>query len=157
MRTTAAQHFILNEPSPRPTALVYLGFLSAVFASASAVFGKIGLESIDADLATLIRTIVIAIFLPLLILATGKISSPFALSQQTWIFIVISGLASGLSSFCFFRALKQGDASLVVPVDRLSLLMVAFIGFAFLGERPSMIGWTGLLFVGGGGILLSLA
>jgi transporter family protein len=132
-------------------------FLSALFASASAVFGKIGLESVDADLATLIRTVVIAIFLPLLILVTGKLSSPFALSQQTWLFIVVSGLASGLSSFCFFRALKQGDASLVVPVDRLSLLMVALIGFAFLGERPSMIGWTGLLFVAGGGILLSLA
>ena len=116
------QHFILNEPNPRPTALVYLGFLSALCASASAVFGKIGLGGIDADLATLIRTLVMAIFLPLLILATGKLSSPFALSQQTWLFIVLSGLASGLSSFCFFRALKQGDASLVVPVDRLRRL-----------------------------------
>ena len=132
-------------------------FLSALFATASAIFGKIGLESIEADLATLIRTLVMAIFLPLLILATGKLSSPFALSQQTWLFIVISGLASGLSSFCFFRALKQGDASLVVPVDRLSLLMVALIGFAFLGERPSVIGWAGLLFVAGGGVLLSLS
>ena len=132
-------------------------FLSALFATASAIFGKIGLESIDADLATLIRTFVMAIFLPLLVLATGKLSSPFALSQQTWLFIIISGLASGLSSFCFVRALKQGNASLVVPVDRLSLLMVALIGFAFLGERPSVIGWAGLLFVAGGGVLLSLA
>jgi transporter family protein len=132
-------------------------FLSALCASASAVFGKIGLGSIDADLATLIRTVVMAIFLPLLILATGKISNPFVLSQQTLLFIVLSGLASGLSSFCFFRALKQGDASLVVPVDRLSLLMVALVGFAFLGERPSLMGWAGLLFVAGGGILLSLA
>ena len=132
-------------------------FLSALFATASAVFGKISLEDIDADLATLIRTIVIAIFLPLLILVTGKLSSPFVVSQRTWLFIVISGLASGLSSFCFFRALKQGDASLVVPVDRLSLLMVALVGFAFLGERPSVMGWAGLLFVAGGGILLSFA
>ncbi|MCP9821961.1 EamA family transporter [Cyanobium sp. L1E-Cus] len=132
-------------------------FLSALFATASAVFGKIGLESVDADLATLIRTIVIAIFLPLLILATGKLSSPFALSQQTWLFIVISALASGLSSFCFFRALKQGDASLVVPVDRLSLLMVALVGIVFLGERPTVIGWAGLLLVAGGGILFSFA
>ena len=81
-------------------------FLSALCASASAVFGKIGLGGVDADLATLIRTLVMAIFLPLLILATGKISSPFVLSQQTWLFIVLSGVASGLSSFCFFRALK---------------------------------------------------
>jgi transporter family protein len=142
---------------PTPPLWFIWAFLSALFATASAVFGKIGLESVEADLATLIRTIVIAIFLPLLILATGKLSSPFALSQQTWLFIVLSGLGSGLSSFCFFRALKQGDVSLVVPVDRLSLLMVALVGFAFLGERPSVMGWAGLLFVAGGGILLSLA
>lgn len=132
-------------------------FLSAIFASASAVFGKVGLEDMDPDLATLIRTLVVSIFLPLLIIATGKLTIPFALSQQTWGFIILSGLASGLSSFCFFRALKQGDVSLVVPVDRLSLLVVALIGFAFLGERPSIIGWAGLLFVAGGGILLSLS
>ena len=108
-------------------------------------------------MATLIRTIVISIFLPVLILASGKLSNPFELSQQTWIFLTISGIASGLSSFCFFRALKQGDASLVVPVDRLSLLIVALIGFAFLGERPSLIGWAGLLLVAGGGLLLSVA
>ena len=132
-------------------------FLSSIFASASAVFGKVGLEDMDPDLATLIRTLVVSIFLPLLIIATGKLTLPFALSQQTWGFIILSGLASGLSSFCFFRALKQGDVSLVVPVDRLSLLVVALIGFAFLGERPSIIGWAGLLFVAGGGILLSLS
>jgi transporter family protein len=132
-------------------------FLSAIFASASAVFGKVGLEDMYPDLATLIRTLVVSIFLPLLIIATGKLTLPFALSQQTWGFIILSGLASGLSSFCFFRALKQGDVSLVVPVDRLSLLVVALIGFAFLGERPSIIGWAGLLFVAGGGILLSLS
>lgn len=92
--------------------------LSAIFASASAVLGKVGLENIEADLATLIRTVVISIFLPLLIIATGKWSNPFVLSQQTWVFITLSGIASGMSSLCFFRALKQGDASLVVPVDQ---------------------------------------
>ena len=131
--------------------------LSAIFASASAVLGKVGLENIEADLATLIRTIVISIFLPLLIITTGKWSNPFALSQQTWVFITLSGVASCLSSFCFFRALKHGDASLVVPVDRLSLLLVALIGFAFLGERPSAASWAALLLIAGGGILLSLA
>lgn len=130
---------------------------SAIFASASAVLGKVGLENVEADLGTLIRTAVISIFLPLQIIATGKWSNPFELSQQTWVFITLSGIASGLSSFCFFRALKQGDASLVVPVDRLSLLLVALIGFAFLGERPSATSWTGLLLIGGGGLLLSLA
>ena len=75
---------------------------SAIFASASAVLGKVGLENVEADLGTLIRTAVISIFLPLLIIATGKWSNPFELSQQTWIYITLSGIASGLSSFCFF-------------------------------------------------------
>ena len=145
--------------SPIPALPLWFAWalFSAIFASASAVLGKIGLENVEADLATLIRTFVVSIFLPLLIVATGKWSNPFALSQQTWLFITLSGVASGLSSFCFFRALKQGDASLVVPVDRLSLLIVAVIGFTFLGERPSAASWAGLLLIAGGGILLSLA
>ena len=100
-----------------------------------------------------VADLVVSIFLPLLIIANGNLSSPFALSQQTWLFIVLSGLASGQSSLCLFRALKQGDISLIVPVDRLSLLVTAILGFAFLGECPSVIDWTGLLFVAGGGIL----
>ena len=136
--------------------MVRLVFLSALLATASAVFSKIGLEGIDADLATLIRIFIIAVFLPLLIQATGELSSPFALSTQTWLFIALSGVGSGLSSFCFFRTLKHGDVSLEVAVDRLSLLMVVFVVF-FLGGRPSVIGWVGLLFVAGGGIPLSLA
>jgi transporter family protein len=145
--------------SPFPAVPLWFtwALFSAIFASASAVLGKIGLENIEADLATLIRTMVVSIFLPLLIITTGKWSNPYELTQQTWLFITLSGIASGLSSFCFFRALKQGDASLVVPVDRLSLLLVALIGFAFLGERPSAASWTGLLLIAGGGLLLSLA
>ena len=145
--------------SPFPAVPLWFtwALFSAIFASASAVLGKVGLENIEADLATLIRTVVVSIFLPLLIITTGKWSNPFELTQQTWLFITLSGIASGLSSFCFFRALKQGDASLVVPVDRLSLLLVALIGFAFLGERPSATSWTGLLLIAGGGLLLSLA
>lgn len=131
--------------------------LSAVFAAASAVFAKVGLEEVDPDLATLVRTFVVSIFLPLLIFAAGKWSNPFVLSQQTWVFIVLSGIATSLSSLCFFRALKEGDVSLVVPVDRLSLLVVALIGFVFLGERPSIYAWVGLVLIGGGGLLFSLA
>jgi transporter family protein len=104
-----------------------------------------------------VADLVVSIFLPLLIIANENLSSPFALSQQTWVFIVLSGLASGQSTLCFLRALKQGDVSLVAPVDRLSQLVVAILGFAFLGECPSVIDWTGLLFVAGGGILLSLS
>jgi transporter family protein len=94
--------------SPFPAVPLWFtwALFSAIFASASAVLGKIGLENIEADLATLIRTMVVSIFLPLLIITTGKWSNPYELTQQTWLFITLSGIASGLSSFCFFRALK---------------------------------------------------
>ncbi|NCY13777.1 MAG: EamA family transporter, partial [Synechococcaceae bacterium WB8_1A_041] len=82
---------------------------------------------------------------------------PLLLSQRTWLFIALSGVTTGLSWICFFRALKQGEVSLVVPVDRLSLLVVAVLGFAFLGERPSIFGWLGLLFIGAGGVLFCFA
>jgi transporter family protein len=131
--------------------------LSAIFTGATAVLAKIGLEEVDPDLATLIRTFVVAIFLPLLIFSSGKWSNPFLLSPRTWIFVALSGITTGLSWVCFFRALKQGDVSLVVPVDRLSLLVVALLGFLVLGERPSPFSWLGLLLVGGGGLLFCLA
>lgn len=129
---------------------------SAVFAGITAVLAKAGLEDVDPDLATLVRTGIVALFLPLLLVAAGKWSNPFELSGRTWWFLGFSGIATGLSWICYFRALKAGQASLVVPVDRLSLLVVALLAFLFLDERPSILGWIGLLLVGGGGLLFSL-
>jgi len=130
---------------------------SAVFAGITAVLAKAGLEDVDPDLATLVRTGIVALFLPLLLVAAGKWSNPFELSGRTWWFLGFSGIATGLSWICYFRALKAGQASLVVPVDRLSLLVVALLAFLFLDERPSILGWIGLLLVGGGGLLFSLS
>ena len=91
--------------------------LSAVFAALTAIFAKIGLEGVDADLATLIRTVVILIVLAGFVSCTGKYRNPFELHSKTWIFLVLSGLATGASWVCYFRALKVGDASKVAPVE----------------------------------------
>ena len=128
--------------------------LSAVFAALTAIFAKIGLESVDSDLATLIRTSVIITTLAVFVYGAGKWSNPFTLSVRTWLFLVLSGLATGVSWVCYFRALKVGDASKVAPVDKLSLLLVAIFAFIFLHERPTFREWLGILLVGAGVLVL---
>ena len=134
----------------------FWALLSAVFAALTAIFAKIGLEGVDSDLATLIRTAVIMFCLAAFVYYAGKWSDPFELSHRTWLFLVLSGLATGASWVCYFRALKIGDASKVAPVDKLSLLLVAVFAFLFLGERPSGREWAGILMVGAGVLVLAL-
>ena len=129
---------------------------SAAFAALTAIFAKIGLEGVDSDLATLVRTVVITAVLAAFVSSTGKWSNPFDLSSRTWLFLVLSGLATGASWVCYFRALKIGDASKVAPVDKLSLVLVAVFAFVFLGERPSGREWLGILMVGAGVLVLAL-
>jgi len=129
--------------------------LSAVFAALTAIFAKIGLEGVDSDLATLIRTVVILAVLALFVQVTGKWGNPWELSAKTWAFLVLSGLATGASWVCYFRALKIGDASKVAPVDKLSLLLVAIFAVCFLGERPSGREWTGIVMIGAGVLVLA--
>lgn len=129
---------------------------SAVFAAMTAIFAKIGLAGVDSDLATLIRTFVIMIVLTCVVVVLGKWQNPFALSQKTLLFLVLSGLATGASWVCYFRALKMGDASKVAPVDKLSLLLVAIFAVIFLHERPSGREWTGIFLVGAGVLVLAL-
>ncbi|MGO8667213.1 MAG: EamA family transporter [Desulfobaccales bacterium] len=134
----------------------FWALLSAVFAALTAIFAKIGLEGVDSDLATLIRTFVILFVLAGFVYFTGKWSNPFLLHYKTWFFLVLSGLATGASWVCYFRALKMGDASKVAPVDKLSLLLVAVFAVLFLGERPTALEWLGILFVGAGAIIFGL-
>ena len=129
--------------------------LSAVFAALTAIFAKIGLQGVDADFATLIRTFVIIFVLALFVYFAGKWSNPFALSQKTWIFLTLSGLATGASWVCYFRALKMGEASKVAPVDKLSLVLVAVFAFWFLDERPSIREWAGIMMVAAGVVVLA--
>lgn len=129
--------------------------LSAVFAALTAIFAKVGLAGVDSDMATLIRTVVIFVVLTAFVNAIGKWMNPFELSPKTWLFLVLSGLATGASWVCYFRALKIGEASKVAPVDKLSVLLVVLFAVAFLGERPSVREWIGIVMVGAGVFVLA--
>lgn len=129
---------------------------SAVFAALTAIFAKLGLQGIDSDLATLIRTVIILVVLSVFVLATGKWASPFGLAGRTWLFLTLSGLATGASWVCYFRALQLGEASKVAPVDKFSLVLVAVFAVAFLGERPSLREWAGIALVGAGVLTLAI-
>jgi transporter family protein len=133
----------------------YWALLSAIFAALTAIFAKVGIQGVDADLATLIRTAIILVVLSAFILTTGKWSNPLSLSSKTWLFLSLSGLATGASWVCYFRALQVGEASKVAPVDKLSLVLVAVFACAFLGERPSVQEWIGILMVAGGVLVLA--
>lgn len=129
---------------------------SAGFAALTAIFAKVGIEGINSDFATLIRTVFIIIILSLFVKFTGKLQDPWSLSGKNWLFLFLSGLATGASWVCYFRALQQGEASKVAPVDKLSLVLVAVFATIFLGERPSAREWFGIILVGSGVIILGL-
>jgi transporter family protein len=129
--------------------------LSAVFAALTAIFAKIGIKGVDSDLATLVRTGIIIIVLSAFVWYTGKWSNPFDLPARTWLFLGLSGLATGASWVCYFRALQLGEASKVAPVDKMSLVLVAIFAFTFLGERPSLQEWAGIAMVAGGVLVLA--
>jgi transporter family protein len=134
----------------------YWALFSAVFASLTAIFAKIGLEGVDSDFATLIRTVVILFAILWFVYYTGKWSDPFALHRKTWVFLTLSGLATGASWLCYFRALQIGEAAKVAPVDKLSVVLVAVFAVLFLGERPLMKDWLGIFLVVGGVVLLGI-
>jgi len=131
--------------------------LSATFAALTAIFAKVGLEGIDSDYATLLRTVIIVLVLSALVLGAGKWRSPADLPPRSLAFLVFSGLATGASWLCYFRALKVGAASRVAPIDKLSVVLVAVFATAFLGERPSGREWFGIALISGGALLLSTA
>src|SRR5450432_1486920 len=130
--------------------------LSAVFAALTAIFAKIGVENIGSDLATFIRTVVVLISFLVLLLATGQFATSGPISPRTWIFLILSGLGTGASWLCYFRALKLGPATLVAPIDKLSVVLVALFGVVFLGERPSLSGWLGIALIAAGAVLIAV-
>ena len=130
--------------------------LSAAFAALTAIFAKVGVEDINSDLATLIRTVIVLAALSLILFATGQLSHTGPISAKSWLFLLLSGLGTGASWLCYFRALKLGPATLVAPIDKLSVVLVALFGVAFLGERPSLNGWIGIAMIGAGAVLLAV-
>jgi transporter family protein len=135
---------------------IYWALLSAGFAALTAIFAKIGIQGVDSDLATLIRTVIITLILSGFVWFAGKWTNPFTLSSKTWLFLSLSALATGASWVCYFRALQIGDASKVAPVDKLSLVLVAVFAVIFLGERPTVQEWAGILMVAAGVLVLAL-
>jgi transporter family protein len=156
-RITAPIHLGVETDSMESSSTWFFwALLSAVFAALTAVFAKVGLTGVDSDLATLVRTGVIAVVLTAFVIATGKWANPMTLPAKTLLFLLLSGLATGASWVCYFRALKIGDASKVAPVDKLSLVLVAVFAVLFLHERPSVREWLGILMVGAGVLVLAL-
>jgi transporter family protein len=129
--------------------------LSAVFAALTAIFAKVGVEDINPDLATLVRTVIVLITLALILFATGQLGQAGPISTKSWIFLLLSGLGTGASWICYFRALKLGPATLVAPIDKLSVVLVALFGVVFLGERPSLSGWLGIFLIAAGALLIA--
>jgi transporter family protein len=129
--------------------------LSAVFAALTAIFAKVGVENVNSDLATFIRTIVVLVALGCLLAATGQFQAPGTISSRSYLFLVLSGLGTGASWLCYFRALKLGEASKVAPIDKLSVVLVAVFGVMFLGERLSTPNWLGVALIAVGAILVA--
>jgi len=130
--------------------------LSAVFAALTAIFAKVGVADINSDLATFIRTVVVLVALAMVLFATGQFSVSGTITAKTWLFLVLSGLCTGASWLCYFRALKLGPASLVAPIDKLSVVLVALFAFAFLGERPGGVHWLGIALIAAGAVIIAV-
>lgn len=130
--------------------------LSAVFAALTAIFAKVGLQGVNSDFATLIRTFVILFILVAFVFLTDKWNNPLTLNAKTWTFLILSAIATGASWICYFRALQSGPASKVAPVDKLSVILVAIFAVIFLRERQSARDWLGILLVAAGVIVLGL-
>lgn len=135
----------------------FWALLAAIFAALTAIFAKVGVKGVDPDLATLIRTAVVLFILLPMVWFAGKWSNPLSLPPRTLAFLILSAFATGASWVCYFRALQLGEASLVAPVDKLSVVLVAIFATVFLGERPSGQAWLGISLVGAGILLLALA
>lgn len=133
----------------------FWALLSAAFAALTAIFAKVGIETVNSDFATFIRTIVIVAVLGAILLASGQFQPLGEISRKTYLFLILSGLATGASWLCYFRALKLGQAAQVAPVDKLSVVLVAVFGAVFLGERLSGTNWLGVCLIAAGAVLVA--
>jgi len=129
--------------------------LSAIFAALTAIFAKVGIQNINSDFATFIRTIVIIAVLGGILTLTKEWQPLGSITTRTWVFLTLSGLATGASWLCYFRALQLGDASKVAPIDKLSVVLVALFGALFLGESLLPIGWMGVILIALGSFLVA--
>jgi transporter family protein len=129
--------------------------LSAAFAALTAIFAKVGVDNVNSDFATLIRTVVILCVLAAILTGTGQWQPLGSVASRSYLFLVLSGLATGASWLCYFRALKLGQAAQVAPIDKLSVVLVAIFAALFLGERLTGANWFGVLLIALGAVLVA--
>jgi len=129
--------------------------LAALFAALTALLAKLGVENVPPDLATLIRTLVVVAALGILVVATGQWPAAGVIPGRSYAFLVLSGLATGASWLCYFRALQLGDVARVAPIDKLSVVLVAVFGAVFLGEQLTLPNWLGVALIAGGAVLVA--
>jgi transporter family protein len=130
--------------------------LSAVFAALTAILAKVGVQNINSDFATFVRTIVVLLALAAILGVTGQYQRLDSVPLRSYLFLILSGLATGASWVCYFRALKLGNASLVAPIDKLSVVLVALLGVMFLGEKLLFRNWAGIILIAIGAVLVGL-
>jgi transporter family protein len=130
--------------------------LSALFAALTAIFAKVGVENVNSDLATFIRTVVVLAVLGAILAAGGLFQPLSSIAGRTYLFLVLSGVCTGASWVCYFRALQAGDAARVAPVDKLSVVLVAVFGVLFLSEQLSARNWAGIAMITAGVVLVAL-
>ncbi|MDF9618218.1 EamA family transporter [Pseudomonas entomophila] len=133
----------------------FWALLSALFAALTAIFAKVGVAGINSDFATLLRTVVVLVSLALILYATGQYQALGSISPRSYLFLVLSGLATGASWICYFRALQLGQAAQVAPVDKLSVVLVAVLGVTLLGERLDLRQWAGISLITIGVVMLA--
>lgn len=134
----------------------WFAFGSAVFAALTSVLAKIGIEGVNSNLATALRTVVVVIMAWGMVFLTNTQSGIFDISKKSWIFLILSGLATGASWLCYYKALQIGEASKVVPIDKLSVVITLVLAFIFLHEKLTVKSAVGCLLIGAGTLLMVL-
>jgi len=130
--------------------------LSAIFAALTSILAKIGIEGVNSNLATAIRTIVVVGMAWIMVFITNTQSGIFSISKKSWVFLILSGLATGASWLCYYKALQIGDASKVVPIDKLSVVITLILAFVFLHEDFSLKSLIGCALIGAGTLIMVL-
>ena len=130
--------------------------LSAVFAALTSILAKVGIEGVNSNLATAIRTVVVLVMAWGMVFVTNTQGGLTDISRKSWLFLILSGLASGASWLCYYRALQIGEASKVVPIDKLSVVITLVLAFVFLHERFTPKSLIGCLLIGAGTLLMVL-
>ena len=130
--------------------------LSSVFAALTSILAKIGIENVNSNLATAIRTVIVLAFSWLMVFVTGNANGVFSISRKSWIFLILSGLATGVSWLCYYKALQLGDASKVVPIDKLSVVLTLVLAFAVLHEQLTYKSVIGSVLITAGTLFMIL-